>query len=232
MARICYEIKSSEAGWNPLYQQSYLGEIGWNEEMLKRVSDSLIATDKFGQKVFSGELYESVIDSIEKLGMLYLGREMLNQEIRNFTGLSQILLKFHLYHWLYDSIACLDSLARVLNARFELRVARRSVSLNRRFINNLSAKNTELTQSLEKEFEWIDDLKSMRSTVIHREGRLITDGGREPCFVWDFKRAFEPNVDLSRVKLPDLVDEFMVKIDALCLKVISSVPSKQKMEGV
>ena len=232
MARVCYEIKSSEAGWNPLYQQSYLGEIGWNEELLKKVSDSLTISDKYGQKMFAGELYESVIDTIEKLGMLYLGRELLGQEIRNFTGLSQMLLKFHLYHWLYDSIACLDSLARILNARFELKIAQRRVGLNRKVIGDLSVKNKELSRFLEKELGWIDDLKSMRSTVIHREGRLITGGGQEPCIVWDFKRAFVPNVDLNRVKLPDLVDEFMVKIDALCLEVISSIPSEQEMKGV
>ena len=226
MARVCYEIKSSEAGWNSLYQQSYLGEIGWNEDLLSKVSDSLVTTDKFGQKVFGGELFDSVTNSIERLGMLYLGREFLSQEVRNFTGLGQMLLKFHLYHWLFDSIACLDSLARILNAKYELRVPPRQTSLNRSFITRLSVKNKELSRHLEKEYKWIEDLMRMRSTIIHREGRLITGGGQEPCFVWDFARAFHPEVDLNRVELSDLVDGFMVKIDALCLDILSVVPSK------
>mgnify|MGYP005622081205 CR=1 FL=1 len=195
------------------------------------MSDSLVQTDRHGNRVFGGELHASVANSIERLGMVYLGREILTQEVHNFTGLSQILLKFHLYHWLYDSVACLDSLARVLNVLLDLGIAPREVNLNRRFIGILESRQKELSRVIDKEYVWIEDLRNMRSTIIHREGRLITGGGQEPCFVWDFQRAFNPNIDLNRVKLPDLVDEFMPKIDFLCHMVISEVLEEQKRKG-
>jgi hypothetical protein len=231
MVRMCYEIRSSEAEWNPIYQQSYLGEIGWNDALLERVVGSLMSVDIRGNKVLAGELFNSIVDSIERLGMLYLGQELLAQQSTKYTGLSQVLLKFHYYHWLYDSVACLDSLARILNARFDLRVPLKEVSLNRRLVNLLSPKDEDLFRFLEKEYEWIEELKDMRSTIIHREGRLITGGGSEPCLVMDFNRMFAPDIDLKRARLPNLVTEFMVKIDALCLRIISTVPSVKDTKG-
>jgi hypothetical protein len=231
MVKISYEIKASETGWNPLYQQSYLGQLGWNKELLERVSESLVSTDKFGNSVLGGELFDSVVDSVEKLGMLYLGREFLTQESSQFTDISQMMVKFHYYHWLYDSIACLDALARILNAEFSLRIPLKELSFNRRLVRLLSSKDEDLCRFLEEQYEWIADLRNMRSAIIHREGRLITGGGQGPSLVMDYSRMFTPHIDLGRVRLPNLLDEFLVKIDTLCSRIISTVPSAQEGNG-
>lgn len=208
-----------------MYQQSYLGNLDWNTNLLERVSENLIKTDRFGNEVLGGELFDSVVDTIEKLGMLYLGRDLLSQDSRRCSSMGQMMVKFHYYHWLYDSVACLDAAARVLNARFDLGVPKKKISFNRRLVELILKKDQSLFNFLDTQRQWIDELKAMRSAVIHRESRLVTGGGKEPTLVMDYARLFTPTVDLNRVMLPSLLDEFLNKIDAVCVRVISSVPS-------
>lgn len=227
MTKVCYEIRASGAQWNPLYQQSYLYEIGWNAGLLKRVSDALISRDALGNEVFTGELFESVVDTIDKLGMLYLGQELLAQEINRPSGPNQTLIKFHFYHLLYDCVACIDSLARIMNAKFDLGLPARGISFNNEFLGALSLKDEQFSRSIVGELVWTQELREIRNTIIHREGRMITDMGDNACVFMDFGRMLERGFSLNKVKLPDLMDGFILRIDALCLKVISMIPQER-----
>jgi len=221
METITYDFDTKEVEWNPSYRQSYLNKIGWNDELLARISNMLITKDEFGNEIFRQEVFNPVTDTIEKLGMLYLGRDMIAQDIRRFTDLGQTLVQFHLYHWFYDSVACLDSLACLLNAHLKLDLDTRQIRLDKMFLKILKKSGSELAKTIEEDLVWIKELGDTRNSIIHREGRVVTGGGPEPCLMMDFQRMFTPTFDLNRVRIPNILDDYLKKVDALCLRVIS-----------
>ena len=158
-------------------------------------------------------IHEKVRDIIEKYGMVNLDKAFMEQNIGS-DSLSQELVKFHLYHWLYDCVATLDAAACLFNLKFSVRDDPRHVAMNKPFIDSLKEKSPKTSAFLNKEFSWMKQLKDMRDSIIHREGRLIVGGYSDPCVVIDINRFFVKDLPLHRQRVPEITEDYMKRLDA------------------
>jgi len=222
MTRVSYAINGESTEFNPVYLQSYLGAIGWKKELVSLVQDHLETSGEGISQVFADERLGGIQNALEKLGMLYLGEEIIEQEACGSTSMSQLLAKFHLYHWLYDCVACLDAIACLLNSKYKIESPRK-VAMNKPFIELLAKESESLSRLIEKNYDWMQELKRMRDKVIHRESPLITGGGAGPSLFMDFERMFDPSLDLNRVDAPKMVQEYTQKIDWIVTEILRAV---------
>jgi hypothetical protein len=196
------------------YGQSYLAHLLWNRDLVSGLEER--------RSQLGGRIYEGVVDVVEKLGLVHLDQAFLDQDIHSVQT-NQLLIKLHMYHWLYDSVACLDSVACILNSKFEIIQDVTRVGMNPRFIESLTSKDPSIGAFLSSEYGWMKELKDMRNTIIHRERRLVTGGGTEPCIVLDLNRAFIKGLPLHRARIPDVNREFTDKLNVFIEKALRIV---------
>jgi len=194
------------------YGQSYLANLGWNRDLVSRISDH---RSRVGARITDG-----VVDIVEKLGLVRLDQEFMEQDV---ARMDQMRVKLHLYHWLYDCVACLDSVAWLLNSKYDVSDKRWEVAMNPRFIKGLTSKDGIIGVFLSSEYQWMKELKKMRDVIIHGEGRLITGGGSESCYVLDMSRALVRGLPLHRVMVPDMNREYLDKLDRFVESILKTV---------
>lgn len=219
MTEVTYAIKGESTEFNPVYVQSYLGAIGWNRELVSLIQNHLETSGEGMSRVFADARLGGIQNTLEKLGMIYLGKELMDQEARGSTSMGQLLTKFHLYHWLYDCVACLDAVACMLNATHRLDSTRK-VAMNKTFIELLAKKNESLSRLIKENYGWMKELKRMRDNVIHRESPLITGGGAGPSLYMDLARVLGPNLDLDRLDATKIVQEYTQRIDWMVVEIL------------
>ena len=197
------------------YGNSYLVEIGWNQDLIGRIKNNKFIRDPGTSVIKDIALCSSVMNVLEKLGILFIDDEFFRQEIRK-GEVRQYLIQFHFYHWLYDSVACLDSIASLLNAKYHIRKPEQ-VKLDDSFVREIKIIDEEIANLIEPELVWIYKLrKEMRNLILHREGRNITGGGNnEPCYTIDLLRMLDRNIPLNRVDVEEIIDRNMPRIEVL-----------------
>jgi len=208
-------IEEQQIDYTMLYGDSYLVHIGWNRDLLERIKKSKLLMDPGSGLIKDIPFFEGVTNVLEKLGILYLDDELLKQEIPA-EEIRQYLIQFHFYHWLYDSVACLDSIAILLNAKYKTKKPQ-EVKLNESFVGEIKKKDERIANLIEPELVWIKELrKDMRNIIMHCEGRIISGGGKnEPCYLVAPLRLLQRNVPLNRVEVVEIIDKYMPGIDCL-----------------
>ena len=214
--QVLYTLKDEPEEFLHGYGQTYPAMINVDSRLVTRIFDK---RNQLGMGV-----YHKVVDIIEKFGIVNLDRKFMEQDSRKDIP-NQELVKFHLYHWLYDCVATLDAVACLFNMKFSVRDDPRQVAMNKRFISDLKEKSRDSASLLNREFSWMNEIMIMRHCIIHREGRLVAGGGTQPCIVIDFGRAFVRDLPLHRKRIPDVTEEYMPKFDAFIEKVLSEVYS-------
>jgi len=212
--QLSYTIEDEPTEYIPGYGQSYPCMIKVDPDIISRIWDHQI---QLGRNVS-----DRVVDIIEKYGMVHLDKEFMEQDDRT-ESLNQELVKFHLYHWLYDCVASLDAVACLLNSKLGVLENPRHVAMNSSFIEKLKKKNLSIGTLLSEEFLWMKELKEMRDCIIHREGRLVVGGGTEPCVVIDFNRAFVKGIPLHRKRIQETTEKYTKKLDAFVERILSIV---------
>ena len=197
----------------------YISGLGQSYATMLRVPLVLVSRIWDRRTQLGGDVSDRIVDIIEKYGMAHLDKEFMEQDARPNPP-NQELIKFHLYHWLYDCVASLDSIACLLDLRFGVFKNPRDVYLNKDFIERLKKKDLSTGTLLSEESDWIMELKEMRSCIIHREGRLVVGGGTEPCVVIDFSRAFVRGIPLHRQNILQTTGKYTKKLDAFVEKIL------------
>lgn len=212
--QVSYTLKDEPEEFLHGYGQTYPAMIKVDSELVTRIFDR--------RTQLGPGISEKVVDIIEKYGMVNLDTEFMEQDSIK-DSLNQELVKFHLYHWLYDCVATLDAVACLFNLKFSVRENPRHVAMNKKFISDLKERSPNIGDLLSKEFGWMKQLKDMRHCIIHREGRLVVGGGTEPCIVIDFNRAFVKDLPLHRRRIQEMTEEYMGRFDAFIEKVLVEV---------
>jgi len=206
-----------------LYGNSYLVENGWNRNLIERIAKSKLLMDNEGRKIkdvgkiIDLDLFNGVKNTLEKLGILFIDDQFLRQEMPK-DGMRQYLVQFHFYHWLYDGVACLDSIAILLNTKYNVFVNPKHVRMGGPFVEKIKKKDERIANLMEPELVWIEKIKDeMRNLIMHREGRNITGGGagNESCVVVDFMRGFDRKIELNRIRIETIIGEYLPKIESL-----------------
>lgn len=196
------------------YGQSYLANLAWNRDLVSRISDSRVRV--------GARITDEVVDILEKLGHVHLDQVCVEQDV---VRMDQLMVKLHLYHWLYDCVASLDSIAVLLNLKYEMTNVRTDIGMKRKFIRELTERDSIVGDLLSSEYKWMDELKKMRNAIAHGEGRLVVGGGDSPCFVLDINRNFVKGLPLHRVMIPNMNKEYCDKLDVFVEKILRVVDS-------
>jgi len=212
--QLSYTIEDEPAEFIPGYGQSYRSMIKINPDIISRIWDHRLA--------LGSNVSDRVIDIIEKYGMAHLDKEFMEQDAKN-ESLHQEMVKFHLYHWLYDCVASLDAIACLLNIKFGVLRNPIQVAMTWDFIGELKMKDQSIGTLLSEEFHWMDELKKMRHCIIHREGRLVVGGGTEPCVVIDFSRGLVRGLPLHRERIQEITEKYTIKLDAFMERILSVI---------
>ncbi len=187
-----------------------------------KVDPTLISRVWDKRNRLGARISDKIVDSVEKYAMANLDKAFMEQD-SGTESLNQELVKFHLYHWLYDCVATLDAIACLFNMRFGVLQNSRSVSMNDKFIRNLEERSQETGAFLRGEFGWMKELKDMRDCIIHREGRLVVGGGLEPLVVIDFSRALVRGLPLHRQRISETTNRYSMKLAEFVQEILRKV---------
>lgn len=153
---------------------SYAWKVGYIPrafEKLGRILIRDIGTQELAIK--DRRLVQQIIDSYGKLGFLFLSRDYILQ-VNGKVPLSHIYVTYHLYNFIYDCKAFLDSVAIMLNDFYQIGAVGGNIDFKKSsFRNTIAERETKLHGIMEKHKKWFVKVVAWRDALIHKFSTII-----------------------------------------------------------
>lgn len=161
----------------------YLDEIATNI-MKPEIDEENIQTKmEFLDVNLNAVIYSSIIDISEKLGFLFFSWNQITDfenhrdyfEDMPYQRMFSPLIKFHLYNFIYNAKAVLDSISVLLNDLYKLGFSGgdRDLARNTKFRSKVFNKNRTIKRLYEINEDRFNTLLKYRDAVIHRKSIMV-----------------------------------------------------------
>lgn len=161
---------------------SYTWKAGYKPKAFEKLEKMLINEEadpqSFAKKIIyerqkDRKLVQQLIDSYGKLGFLFLSKDYI-EKINGKVPLSHMFVTYHLFNFIYDSKAFLDSVAVMLNDFYTIGKTDRHIDFKESSFRDAVVKKEPKLQRIIKEYEsWFVTVASWRRDLIHRFSTII-----------------------------------------------------------
>lgn len=161
------------------HKGTYTFDLQYEPESLKKLGEIYF---EYGNPK-NIEFADYVRNMLTKIGFMMFSRDLLKESIKG----KQISTHYHLSSFIFNSKAYLDAISNMLNLHYGICAENAFIDIQKKsFRDKLRNKNQTLTKEIEKQLDWIDNVVSWRTEMIHRKSPLIiyyseaNDAGNAP----------------------------------------------------